>query len=88
MPYIKKIKLYLFHIIFAYLYFFLGIDDDGYVANFTEIEQIIYCNNYCFSNVQIRGSVPVFWQQRGVTVQTKINRSYDLTNTAFIKHFE
>ena len=65
-----------------------GIDDNGNVANFCETEQIIYYNGYCCSYTQIRGSVPVFWQQRGMTAQTKITRSYDLTNGAFGKHFE
>jgi hypothetical protein len=65
-----------------------GIDDSGNVANYCETEQIIYYNSYCCSYVEIRGSVPVFWQQRGLTTQTKITRSYELTNGAFVKHFD
>jgi len=65
-----------------------GIDDDGNPANFVESEQIIYYNCYCCSHLQIRGSVPLFWQQRGISAATKITRSYDLTNPAFLKHFE
>ena len=45
-------------------------------------------SGYCCSSVQLRGSAPVFWQQRGVTAQTKITRNFDFTNTAFLKHFE
>ena len=66
----------------------LGIDDEGNVANFCESEQIIYYNGYCCSFVEVRGSVPVFFQQRGMTAQTKITRSFDLTNQAFLKHFD
>ena len=63
-----------------------GIDDDGNVANFVETEQIIYYNGYCCSHVQIRGSPPIFFQQRALG-SARITRSYDLANEAFIKHF-
>ena len=56
------------------------------MANFVETEQIIYYTNYCCSHLQIRGSVPIFWQQRGLTAQTKITRSSELTTMAFMKH--
>ena len=40
-----------------------GINDEGYVANFCETEQIIVIDGrFLISHVQIRGSVPVFWQ--------------------------
>lgn len=64
------------------------MDDDGNVANFVETEQIFITNGWCFSNIQIRGSAPIFWQQRGVTAQIKITRNFDFTNTAFLKHIE
>lgn len=63
------------------------MDDDGNVANFCETEQLIFYNKYCCSHLQIRGSVPVFWQQRGITAQTKLTRNFELTNPAFVKHF-
>jgi len=40
-----------------------GIDDDGKVANFVETETILQMPTTCFTYVQIRGSVPVFWEQ-------------------------
>ena len=55
-----------------------GIDDDGNVANFVESETIYWSptvagqsdpsmaekpSGICFSYAQIRGSVPVFWEQ-------------------------
>uniref|UniRef100_A0A8D9BUV5 Phosphatidylinositol-3-phosphatase SAC1 n=1 Tax=Cacopsylla melanoneura TaxID=428564 RepID=A0A8D9BUV5_9HEMI len=40
-----------------------GVDSDGNVANFVETEQIIEFEGYQSSFVQIRGSIPLFWQQ-------------------------
>ncbi|RMY60239.1 hypothetical protein D0865_01640 [Hortaea werneckii] len=68
-----------------------GIDDDGNVANFVETETI-FCTDYlCFSYVQCRGSVPIFWEQAsGLPGQQKISiaRSAPATQPAFDKHFE
>ncbi|KAG5145112.1 hypothetical protein JHK84_030655 [Glycine max] len=40
-----------------------GADPDGYVANFVETEQIMQFNGYTASFVQVRGSIPLLWQQ-------------------------
>ncbi|KAI3648780.1 hypothetical protein MP228_006634 [Amoeboaphelidium protococcarum] len=40
-----------------------GIDDNGNVANEVETEQILQDQFYLSSHVQIRGSIPVHWQQ-------------------------
>lgn len=41
-----------------------GIDEQGYVANFVETEQIIRIENRSLmSFVQLRGSIPLFWSQ-------------------------
>ncbi|XP_011495636.1 PREDICTED: phosphatidylinositide phosphatase SAC1 [Ceratosolen solmsi marchali] len=40
-----------------------GIDSNGNVSNFVETEQIIEANGSRSSFVQIRGSIPLFWQQ-------------------------
>lgn len=45
-----------------------GVNDDGHVANFVETEQIIMLGNEETSFTQIRGSVPIFWEQPGVQV--------------------
>ena len=42
-----------------------GIDDDGFVANFVETEQVLLRNNAYASFVQLRGSIPLFWKQTG-----------------------
>lgn len=70
-----------------------GIDDDGYVANFVESETVYWHpSSLCFSYVQIRGSVPVFWEQAAglLPAQQKmqITRSPEATQPAFDKHFE
>lgn len=65
-----------------------GLDDLGHVANFVETEQIIRLENNLFSFLQFRGSVPIFFEQPGVTAQTKITRSPELTAPAFKKHIE
>lgn len=68
-----------------------GIDDDGNVANFVETETIFCTDSLCFSYVQCRGSVPLFWEQaNGLPTQQKvsISRSAEATQPAFDKHFE
>ncbi|PIN17227.1 putative phosphoinositide phosphatase [Handroanthus impetiginosus] len=40
-----------------------GAGPDGSVANFVESEQIIQLNGYTASFVQVRGSIPLFWDQ-------------------------
>ena len=69
-----------------------GIDDDGNVANFVETETLLWHpSGLCFSYAQIRGSVPVFWEQAaGFPGQQKIQltRSPEATQPAFDKHFE
>lgn len=70
-----------------------GIDDDGFVANFVESETV-YCHpsGPCFSYVQIRGSVPIFWEQATGLLpgqqKIQITRSPEATQPAFDKHFE
>lgn len=40
-----------------------GADSDGYVANYVESEQIMELNGYTASFVQVRGSIPLLWDQ-------------------------
>ena len=70
-----------------------GIDDDGHVANFVESETIFYHpSSLCFSYAQIRGSVPVFWEQATGLLpgqqRIQITRSPEATQPAFDKHIE
>lgn len=63
-----------------------GLDDEGNVANYVETEQIICYKNNVYSFVQIRGSVPLFWQQKGLQAHTTVKRNNSLTASAFDKH--
>jgi synaptojanin len=70
-----------------------GIDDDGNVANFVETETIFWSpSGVVFSYAQVRGSVPVFWEQAAGLLpghqKITITRSLDGAQPAFNKHFE
>jgi hypothetical protein len=70
-----------------------GIDDDGNVANFVESETIYWApSGVCFSYVQVRGSVPIFWEQQSGLLpgqqKITITRSEAATQPAFDKHFD
>lgn len=70
-----------------------GIDDDGNVANFVETETIFWTpSGICFSYAQVRGSVPLFWEQSTGLLpgqqKITITRSSEATQPAFDKHFE
>ena len=66
-----------------------GINDEGNVANFCESEQIIiYDSKILCSFCQLRGSVPIFFEQIGFTAATDITRSKSLTIDAFTRHLD
>lgn len=70
-----------------------GIDDDGNVANFVETETIFWHpSGFCFSYAQVRGSVPLFWEQATGLLpgqqKIQITRSAEATQPAFDKHFD
>uniref|UniRef100_A0A6B2KXI8 phosphoinositide 5-phosphatase n=1 Tax=Arcella intermedia TaxID=1963864 RepID=A0A6B2KXI8_9EUKA len=67
-----------------------GLNDDGNVANFVETEQIVSFGGNTFSFVQVRGSVPVFWQQRLIKgkYRVELTRTPDATLPAYNKHFQ
>ncbi|XP_041325973.1 synaptojanin-2 isoform X2 [Pyrgilauda ruficollis] len=67
-----------------------GVNDDGHVSNFVETEQTIYLDDDVSSFVQIRGSVPLFWeQQTGLQVGSRhlrLNRGLEANAPAFDRH--
>ena len=70
-----------------------GVDDDGNVANFVETETVFWsASGICFSYVQIRGSIPLFWESSSSLIpgqqKIQITRSAEATQPAFDKHFE
>jgi len=66
-----------------------GADHDGFVANFVESEQIIIANEKCCSFTQIRGSVPLLWEQPGLNVgshKVKISLDQNISQSVYDKH--
>ena len=47
----------------------LGLGFAGFVANFVETEQVLHRGGNIASYVQLRGSVPLFWEQPGYNVR-------------------
>lgn len=67
-----------------------GIDESSNVANFVETELILNIFEHELSFVQCRGSIPVFWSQRGFKYRPPltINRSLEDTQGVFEEHFK
>ncbi|KAF0991928.1 hypothetical protein HZS_6715, partial [Henneguya salminicola] len=68
-----------------------GLNDEGFVANFVETEQAIQCDHIISCFTQIRGSIPLFWSQNGLSVVShkfEFDRSLPSTSKAFLKHFQ
>ncbi|KAG2154990.1 phosphoinositide polyphosphatase [Suillus bovinus] len=66
-----------------------GVDDDGNTANFVETETIITTDQHCVSYTQVRGSVPLFWEQQGLQTfgqRIQITRPH-ASQPAFERHF-
>jgi synaptojanin len=67
-----------------------GVNDDGHVGNFVESEQICEFDDYTCSFVEIRGSVPVFWEEPSIkgTHVPMLTRTPEASVPAFKKHFD
>ncbi|GAA5860538.1 hypothetical protein JCM3774_006201 [Rhodotorula dairenensis] len=68
-----------------------GVDDDGSVANFVETETILRTKDLCFSYVQTRGSIPLFWEEGGsqpFNQKITITRPIEASLPAFLRHCE
>ncbi|XP_078514530.1 synaptojanin-1 isoform X3 [Lissotriton helveticus] len=67
-----------------------GTNDDGQAANFVETEQVIYLEDAVSSFIQIRGSIPLFWEQPGLQVgshRVRMSRGFEANAPAFDRHF-
>lgn len=66
-----------------------GADLEGNVANFVETEQILESHGYFASYTQLRGSIPVLWEQIvDLTYKPKIKTvNYENTPKAVERHF-
>lgn len=67
-----------------------GVNDDGHVGNFVESEQICDFDDYTCSFTEIRGSVPVFWEEPSVkgTHVPMLTRTPEASVPAFKRHFD
>jgi len=69
-----------------------GVDDHGQVANFVETEQIICVDQTIWlSFVQIRGTIPAFWTQKGFQIgahKVELSRGSEATYPAFKRHID
>lgn len=68
-----------------------GIDDQGYAANFAETETVLAFGEDVMSFVQVRGSVPLFWEQQGLqalNARIQITRVGAATQLAFEQHMQ
>ncbi|KAI7873046.1 SacI homology domain-containing protein [Spinellus fusiger] len=70
-----------------------GINEDGYVANFVETEQIVFFERegtqHVVSFLQTRGSIPVFWSQSPYSLHPVpvLERTEAENDAAFALHF-
>ncbi|CAD8100139.1 unnamed protein product [Paramecium sonneborni] len=63
-----------------------GINIDGAAANTVETEQLILYQEKIYCHLQIRGSVPVFWEQVGIRAISYITQNTEQTKMAITKH--
>jgi hypothetical protein len=71
-----------------------GVDEDGFVANFVESEQLLSAPTWdpsqnIYSFLQLRGSIPVFFSQSPYSLKPvpTIYGSHETNQAAFKKHF-
>lgn len=68
-----------------------GIDDEGAVANFVETETVVRTATSAMSYIQLRGSVPLFWEQQATqpwATKVQLTRPAIASQPAFNKHFD
>jgi len=65
-----------------------GIDKEGCVSNMVETEQILFYDEHYCSYIQVRGSVPLYWNQKGVFSKIKLKRTPEENYLAATKHFD
>jgi hypothetical protein len=68
-----------------------GVNDDGNCANFVETEQVLFSEDSEEESafLQLRGSVPVFFQQTGMNVgahRITVSRGIEVCYPAFERH--
>ena len=64
-----------------------GINPSGFVGNYVETEQIINSGGQVYSFIQIRGSVPIYWDQKHVSREVNFSQSDQINREVMLKHF-
>jgi hypothetical protein len=65
-----------------------GIDKDGHVSNMVETEQILLFDEHSCSYIQVRGSVPLYWSQKGIFSGIRMKHTPEENYLAAAKHFD
>jgi hypothetical protein len=65
-----------------------GLNEEGYVANFVETEQFLVQGKFISTFVQIRGSPPFFWRQKGVVSPAELTRTYEFAQKYYVMHMQ
>lgn len=63
-----------------------GIDNNGFVGNYVETEQIVETDNSLYTFKQVRGSLPFYWEQTGIKAKVQIHQTLDINVDRFLKH--
>ena len=67
-----------------------GVNDDGDTADTAETEQVVCIGKQILSHVQLRGSVPLFWEDASnmisSTQRLRLTRGFEATQHGFAKH--
>jgi hypothetical protein len=65
-----------------------GVDNSGHVANYVETEQFVFFKNKILRFLQIRGSLPFYWEQvKGLLNPTvEIHQKKEINAEVFSKH--
>lgn len=70
-------------------FFSRGINEKGFVANFCETEEVVLTDcGQVYSHMQIRGSIPLYWQQAGPVHPPMLSTSLECSNGPFMVHME
>ncbi|CAG0920228.1 unnamed protein product [Notodromas monacha] len=67
-----------------------GVDDNGYVSNYVETEQILGFGQHVMAVTIVRGSIPIYWSQPGAKYRPppRLDRGFKECQEAFRKHID
>lgn len=65
-----------------------GVDNQGFVGNFVETEQIMECCGLSYYIKSLRGSVPIYWSQNNIHQSVTIEQNKNENKHILRKHFD